>query len=156
VPIVEAGTAAPGFTLSDQDGSEVSLSDLEGQTSVLVFYPLDFSPTCTDQLNVYQEVLGELEEQGVRLYGISVDSAFAHKAFREHLGITFPLLADFEPKGEVARAYGVYIHERGHNQRALVMVGPDLEVKWSFQAPTPLEIPGANLIFDALAGQHAG
>ena len=155
MPIIEAGTAAPDFTLTDQDGNEVSLSDLEGQTSVLVFYPMDFSPTCTDQLNVYQEVLGELEEEGAKLYGISVDSAFAHKAFRDHLGVTIPLLADFEPKGAVAKAYGVYIHERGHNQRALVMIGPDLEVKWSYQAPTPLEIPGANLIFDALDEQRA-
>jgi len=154
MPIIEAGTAAPDFTLSDQDGNDVALSDLEGQTSVLVFYPLDFSPTCTDQLNVYQEVLGELGEQGARLYGISVDSAFAHKAFQDHLGITFPLLADFEPKGEVAKAYGVYIDERGHSQRALVMIGPELVVKWSFQASTPLEIPGANLIFDALEEQR--
>ncbi|MEK6227846.1 MAG: redoxin domain-containing protein [Actinomycetota bacterium] len=150
MPIIEAGTAAPDFTLTDQDGNEVSLSDLEGQTNVLVFYALDFSPTCTDQLNVYQEVLGELEEQGAKLYGISIDSAFAHKAFQDHLGVTIPLLADFEPKGEVAKAYGVYIDERGHNQRALVMIGPDLEVKWSYHAPTSLEIPGANLIFDAL------
>ena len=155
MPIIEAGTPAPDFTLSDQDGNDVSLADLEGKTSVLVFYPMDFSPTCTDQLNVYQEVLGDLEEKGARLYGISVDSAFAHKAFQGHLGITFPLLADFEPKGQVARAYGAYIDERGHNQRALVMVGPDLEVKWSFQSPTPLEIPGANLIFDALEEQRA-
>jgi len=154
MPIIEAGTAAPDFTLSDQDGNDVALSDLEGQTSVLVFYPLDFSPTCTDQLNVYQEVLGELGDQGARLYGISVDSAFAHKAFQDHLGITFPLLADFEPKGEVAKAYGVYIDERGHSQRALVMIGPELVVKWSFQASTPLEIPGANLIFDALEEQR--
>jgi len=148
--MIEPGAAAPDFTLADQDGREVSLADLEGQTSVLVFYPLDFSPTCTDQLNVYQEVLPELAERGVSLYGVSVDSAFAHKAFREHLGISIPLLADFNPKGEVARAYGVYIDERGHNQRALVMIGPDLRVVWAYQAPTPLEIPGANLIFDAL------
>ena len=79
-----------------------------------------------------------------------MDSAFAHKAFQEHLGISIPLLADFHPKGEVAKAYGVYIDERGHNQRALVMIGPDLSVKWAYQSPTPLEIPGANLIFDAL------
>ena len=120
---------------------------------MLVFYPLDFSPMCTDQLNVYQEVLGDLEQQGAGLYGISVDSAFAHKAFRERLGITFPLLADFNPKGEVARRYGVYTEERGHSRRALVMVGPDLEVNWSHEAPSPLEIPGANLIFDALAAR---
>lgn len=148
--MIEPGSRAPDFTLRDQDGHEVSLSDLEGQTTVLAFYPLDFSPTCTDQLNVYQEVLPELEEKGVKLLGISVDSAFAHKAFQKHLGISIPLLADFNPKGEVAKAYGVYIDERGHNQRALVMIGPDLTVKWAHQAPTPLEIPGANLIFDAL------
>jgi len=148
--MIEPGTKAPGFALSDQDGNEVSLSSLEGQTSVLVFYPLDFSPVCTDQLNVYQEILPDLEQQGAKLYGISVDSAFAHKAFQERLGISIPLLADFNPKGEVARAYGVYIDERGHSQRALVMIGPDLTVKWAHQATSPLEVPGANLIFDAL------
>ena len=148
--MIEPGTRAPDFTLSDQDGGQVSLSDMGGQTAVLVFYPLDFSPTCTDQLNLYQEVLPELEGRGVRLLGISVDSAFAHKAFREHLGISIPLLADFHPKGEVAKAYGVYIDERGHSQRALVMVRPDQSVRWAHAAPTPLEIPGANLIFDAL------
>ena len=148
--MIEAGTKAPDFTLSDQDGNEISLADLEGQTSVLVFYPMDFSPVCTDQLNVYQEVLPQLDEQGAKLYGVSVDSAFAHKAFQGHLGLTIPLLADFNPKGEVAKAYGVYIDERGHNQRALVMIGPDLTVKWAHQASSPLEVPGANLIFDAL------
>ena len=149
--MIEPGSEAPDFTLPDQDGQEVSLADLRGQTTVLAFYPLDFSPTCTDQLNVYQEVLGELEARGARLLGISVDSAFAHKAFRERLGLTIPLLADFNPKGEVARRYGVYIDERGHSHRALVMIGPDLTVVWSHRSPSPLEIPGANLIFDALA-----
>ena len=149
--MIEPGSAAPDFALPDQDGNIVRLEDLRGQTSVLVFYPMDWSPVCTDQLNVYQEVLGELEEAGSKLVGISVDSAFCHKAFQDHLGITIPLLADFEPKGEVARSYGVYINSRGHNRRALVMIGPDGVVKWSYQSPSPLEIPGANLIFDALA-----
>lgn len=148
--MIEPGTVAPDFTLADQDGNDVSLSDLKGQTSVLVFYPLDFSPTCTNQLNIYQEVLPDLEARGVKLYGVSVDSAFSHKAFQERLGVSIPLLADFHPKGEIAKDYGVYIDERGHNQRALVMIGPDLKVIWVHQAPTPLEIPGANLIFDAL------
>jgi peroxiredoxin len=151
--MIEPGTPAPDFTLRDQDGKKVSLEDLRGQTSVLVFYPLDFSPVCTDQLNIYQEVLPDLEAKGVKLYGVSVDSAYCHKAFQSQLGISIPLLADFEPKGEVARRYGVYIDGRGHNERALVMIGPDLIVRWSHQSPTPLEIPGANLIFDAL--EHA-
>jgi peroxiredoxin (alkyl hydroperoxide reductase subunit C) len=152
--MIAAGDEAPDFSLPDQDGNIVSLEDLRGQTSVLVFYPGDWSPVCTDQLNVYQEVLGDLNEQGARLYGVSVDSAFSHKAFQQHLGVTFPLLADFHPKGEVSREYGAFIEERGHNNRSLVMVGPDLTVLWSFASPTPLEIPGANLIFDALS-QHS-
>ena len=122
---------------------------------MLAFYPLDFSPTCTDQLNVYQEVLGELEQQGVSLLGVSVDSAFAHKAFQDHLGISIPLLADFHPKGAVARDYGVFIEERGHSERALVMIDPEGTVMWSHVSATPLEIPGVNLIFDALDKQRA-
>ena len=84
-----------------------------------------------------------------------MDSAFSHKAFQQHLGISIPLLADFHPKGEVSRAYGAFIDERGHNHRALVMIGPDLVVEWAHQSPSPLEIPGANLIFDALAAHAA-
>jgi peroxiredoxin (alkyl hydroperoxide reductase subunit C) len=148
--MIQPGAEAPDFSLFDQDGKTVSLAGLRGQTIVLVFYPNDWSPVCTDQLNLYQEVLGELEEKGARLYGVSVDSAWSHKAFQEHLGITIPLLSDFHPKGEVSRQYGAFIEERGHNNRSLVMVGPDGTVLWSHAAPTPLEIPGANLIFDAL------
>lgn len=148
--MIEPGSPAPDFTLPNQDGQQVSLADLRGRTTVLAFYPMDFSPICTDQLNVYQEVLAELHGRGATLYGISVDSAFAHKAFQNHLGITIPLLADFHPKGEVARRYGVYIEERGHSHRALVLIGPDLDVRWAHQSASPLEVPGANLIFDAL------
>jgi peroxiredoxin len=157
--VIEVGAAAPDFTLPNQDGHEVRLEDLRGKRSVLVFYPLDFSPVCTDQLNVYNEVLGELEEQGVQLYGVSVDSAYAHKAFQQHLGIRIPLLADFHPKGEVAKAFGVYDERWGNSSRALVMIGPDLTVEWVHRSPSALEIPGANLIFDALAqrtGSPAG
>ena len=99
--MIEPGTKAPAFTLPDQDGNDVSLSDFAGRRLVLAFYPLDFSPVCTDQLSIYQEVLGEIEARGAALVGISVDSAFCHAAFREKLGLTIPLLADFHPKGEV-------------------------------------------------------
>lgn len=148
--MVEPGTDAPDFTLTDQDGKRVSLEDLRGQTSVLVFYPLDFSPVCTDQLNVYDEVLDELANEGAQLYGVSVDSAYCHKAFQTELGIRIPLLADFHPKGAVAKAYGVYDERWGNASRALVMIDPDLKIKWAHRAPSALEIPGANLIFDAL------
>jgi peroxiredoxin len=121
---------------------------------VLVFYPADFSRVCTDQLSVYQEVLPQLEEAGAELVGISVDSAFCHKAFREHQGLSIPLLADFHPKGEVAKAYGVWSEDYGVSGRALVMVGPDGVVQWSYLSP-PLEVPGANLIFDALEQRTA-
>jgi peroxiredoxin (alkyl hydroperoxide reductase subunit C) len=153
--MIAPGTPAPDFKLRDQDGQKVTLESLRGQTTVLVFYPSDFSPVCTDQLNVYQEVLGELEAAGAKLYGVSVDSAWTHKAFQERLGITIPLLADFHPKGEVARAFGVYNDDYGVSTRALVMIGADLVVKWAHESPSPLEIPGANLIFDALEAHAA-
>ena len=142
--MIEPGSVAPDFTLPDQDGNKVSLADFRGRTVVLVFYPADFSPTCTDQLNVYQEVLPQIEEQGATLVGISVDGAF-----QQQLGVSIPLLSDFHPKGEVAKAYGVFVEDFGVAGRALVMVDPEGIVTWAYQSP-PLEIPGANLIFDAL------
>jgi peroxiredoxin len=147
--VIEAGAPAPDFTLPDQDGGHVSLADLRGQTVVLVFYPGDFSPTCTDQLSVYQQALGEFETRGVRLFGVSVDSAFCHKAFQRHLGLTIPLLADFHPKGEVAKAYGIWSEDYGQSGRALVVVGPDGRVEWSHLAP-PLEVPAPDLVLEAL------
>jgi len=148
--VIAAGTKAPDFSLPDQDGSTVSLADFAGTKLVLCFYPLDFSPVCTDQLSLYQEVLGELESQGAKLVGISVDSSYCHAAFREKLNLTMPLLADFNPKGEVSQAYGAWIDGAGMSSRALVLI-EDGEVKWSYAAPNPGEIPGANLIFDALS-----
>jgi peroxiredoxin len=150
--MIEAGAPAPDFALPDQDGNVVTLESLRGKRVVLVFYPSDFSPVCTDQLNVYQEVLGELRERGAELYGVSVDSNWCHKAFQRHLGVDIPLLADFHPKGAVSEAYGVWAEKYGVAKRALVMIGPDGKVEWAYKSPSPLEIPGANLIFDALDG----
>lgn len=147
--MIEPGTEAPGFTLADQDGNEISLADYRERRVVIAFYPLDFSPVCTDQLSIYEEVLPEIEERGGSLVGISVDSQFCHKAFRDRHGLTMPLLADFEPKGAVASSYGAYLPGWGHANRSLVMV-EDGVVSWSYATATPLEIPGANLIFDAL------
>jgi peroxiredoxin len=148
--MIAPGTPAPEFSLRDQDGNEVSLSDFRGRKVVLVFYPLDFSPVCSDQLSIYEEILPEVEEKGATLVGISVDSSWAHRAFRETLGITITLLSDFEPKGKVAQAYGAYLDGTGHSNRSLVLVDEDGAVRWVHESPTPLEIPGANLIFDAL------
>ena len=152
--MIEPGERAPDFTLPDQDGNPVSLEDLRGQRILLVFYPLDFSPVCTDQLSVYDEVLGELEARGVELFGVSVDSAYCHKAFQGHLGTSIPLLADFNPKGEVARSFGVYSEDHGVTARALVLIGPEGAVEWSYRSPSPLEIPGADLIVEALERQQ--
>jgi peroxiredoxin len=148
--VIEAGAPAPDFTLVDQDGGHVTLSDFRGRTVVLAFYPADFSPTCTDQLSVYQERLGELEERGVQLLGISVDGAFCHRAFAKHLGVTIPLLADFHPKGEVAKAYGIWSEDFGQSGRGLVVVGPEGAVEWSYLSP-PLEVPDPELVFAALS-----
>jgi peroxiredoxin len=153
--MIAAGEPAPEFTLRDQTGQKVSLADFRGGKVLLVFYPLDFSPVCSDQLSVYQEVKPEIEAKGVTMIGISVDSGFAHKAFQESLGIDTQLLADFEPKGEVARAYGAYIERAGTANRSLVLIDEEGTVEWVHESPTPLEIPGANLIFDALASPGA-
>jgi peroxiredoxin len=150
--IAAAGTTVPAFSLVREDGSRFTQEDLAGRTSVLVFYPFAFSPVCTDQLNLYEEMLDRFAAAGATLYGVSCDARWSQKAFREKLGITIEQLSDFEPKGETCRAFGVY-HPGGFAHRALVMVGPDGVVQWSHMASNPGELPGANLIFDALAAR---
>ena len=145
------GQEAPDFTLRNQDGKKVTLSELRGQTVVLVFYPLDWSPVCTDQLNLSQDAIADFTKEGATLYGISVDSAFSHKAFQEHLGVEFDLLADFEPKGAVAREYDMYIDKHGTTERGFAVIDPDGKVKHWHKSPSPLEIPAASLIVDALS-----
>jgi peroxiredoxin len=148
--MISAGEKAPDFTLRDQDGEDVSLADFRGKKVLLVFYPFDFSSVCSDQLSVYQEVKPEIEARGVTMIGISVDHPYAHKAFREKLGIDTTLLADFEPKGEVAKAYGSYVDKVGMANRTLVLIDEEGSVEWSYESPSLGEAPGANLIFDAL------
>jgi peroxiredoxin (alkyl hydroperoxide reductase subunit C) len=150
VSIVQAGAPAPEFSLGRGDGSKLTTEDLDGQTTVLVFYPFAFSPVCTDQLNLYQEVLDELAARGATLYAVSCDATWSQTAFKEKLGISIEQLSDFEPKGAACRAFGVY-HPGGFPQRALVIIGPDRVIKWSYEAPSPGDLPGANLIFDGLA-----
>jgi peroxiredoxin len=149
--MIAAGSPAPDFTLRDQDGEKVSLSDFRGRRVMLIFYPGDFSPVCGDQLSLYQEVKPEIAAKGVELVGISVDSFFAHKAFQEKLGFDTTLLSDFEPKGEVARAYGSYLDGLGFANRTLVLIDANGQVEWTYESPNPGEFPGANVIFDALA-----
>jgi peroxiredoxin len=152
--VISPGEPAPPFTLRREDGNTFTPEDLQGKTTVLVFYPFAFSPVCTDQFNLYEEVLDEFKAQGATLYGVSCDATWSQKAFREKLGVTIEQLSDFEPKGEACRAFDVY-HPGGFPQRALVIIGPDGKVKWGYEAEVPTELPGANLIFDGLAAAGA-
>jgi peroxiredoxin (alkyl hydroperoxide reductase subunit C) len=149
--VIEAGRPAPEFSLATADGGAFTRADLIGATTVLVFYPFAFSPTCTDQLAVYNEVLADFAGRGVTLYGVSCDATWSQRAFKDQLGIDIEQLSDFEPKGAACRAFGV-LHPGGFPQRALVLIGPDGVVRWSYEAPSPGDLPGANLIFDALNG----
>ncbi|HEV3070901.1 MAG TPA: redoxin domain-containing protein [Solirubrobacteraceae bacterium] len=147
--MLEPGASAPEFSLSTEHGEPFTEQDLQGKTSVLVFYPFAFSPVCTDQLQVYERELTEPRAQGVEIYGVSCDSTWAQKAFREKLGVSIPQLSDFEPKGVACKAFGV-LHEGGFPQRALVIVGPDGVVRWSYQAPSPADLPGAHMVLGGL------
>jgi peroxiredoxin (alkyl hydroperoxide reductase subunit C) len=155
VAIIAPGTRVPAFVLRREDGSGFTQADLEGATTVLVFYPFAFSPVCTNQLQVYEEALPELRERGAVVYGVSTDASYSQKAFRESLGVTIEQLSDFEPKGATARAFGAYFEPGGMTNRALVIVGPDAVVTWSYLADNPGELPGVNLIFDGLAAARA-
>jgi peroxiredoxin (alkyl hydroperoxide reductase subunit C) len=152
---LQAGTPVPEFTLKTEELEDFTRADLEGRTTVLVFFPGAFSPVCTDQLQVYEEVVDELREQGVDMYGVSCDGPFALKAFREKLGVSIPLLSDFEPKGAMSRAFDAYFEPAGFSDRALVLVGPDLTVLWSHGAENPGELPGVNLIVDAISATRS-
>ena len=149
--IVAPGTPAPEFTLKREDGSDFTREDLQGQTTVLVFYPFAFSPTCNDQLQIYEEALDDFAAQGATLYGVSTDASWSQRAFKEKLGVTIEQLSDFEPKGDAARAFGAYFEPGGMTNRALVIIGPDAVVRWSHLADSPGDLPGVGLIFDGLA-----
>jgi peroxiredoxin len=150
--VLAAGEPAPEFALARASGGEpFTHHDLSGQVTVLVFYPFAFSTVCTDQMSIYNELLDEFTARGATLYGVSCDAVWSQRAWREQLGLGIEQLSDFEPKGATCRAFGV-LHERGMPERALVVVGPDRVIKWSYQAPNLADLPGANLIFDALDG----
>jgi peroxiredoxin (alkyl hydroperoxide reductase subunit C) len=146
---IAAGEPVPAFTLKGDQDRIFTDADLTGTTTVLVFYPFAFSPVCTDQLSLYDDLRDEFDARGAVLYGVSCDAVWSQRAFKDKLGISIEQLSDFEPKGETCRAFGVY-HPGGFPQRALVVTGPDAVVKWSYQADSPGDLPGANLIFDAL------
>jgi peroxiredoxin len=150
--VVEPGQPAPSFRLKRFSGEDFTNGDLQGQTTVFVFYPNAFSSVCTDQFQIYNEVLEEFRDAGAVLYGVSCDHANSQEAFRRSLGIEIEMLSDFHPKGEVTKAFGAYFEPAGFPTRALVIIGPDGVVRWSWEGEHPGVLPGANLIFDGLAG----
>jgi peroxiredoxin len=144
-----AGTPAPDFTLASTPDQTVSLRDYRGRPVILAFYPADWSPVCGDQMALYNEVLSEFERYGAKLFGISVDSAWCHAAFAGERKLHFPLLADFEPKGAVARRYGAYRDGDGFTERALFVIDGAGIIRWSYVSPVAVN-PGADGIVRAL------
>lgn len=145
-----AGSPAPEFSLARHEAAPFGPRDLMGNTTVLVFYPFAFSPVCTDQLAVYNEVVEDFATEGATLYGVSCDATWSQQAFKAQLNIDIEQLSDFEPKGRASAALGV-LHPGGFCERALMVFGPDAVLRWSYVGETPGDLPGANLIFDALA-----
>jgi peroxiredoxin len=146
---LQPGTTAPEFTLKTTPDQSVSLSDFRGQPVILAFYPADWSLVCSDQMSLYNEILPEFRRHQAELLGISVDGAWCHAAFSTHRKLHFPLLADFEPKGAVARAYGVYRDSDGFTERALFVIDADGVIRWTHVSPVGVN-PGADGILAAL------
>jgi peroxiredoxin len=146
---LEPGTPAPEFELKTTPDQSVRLADFRGRGLIIAFYPADWSPVCTDQMALYNEVLPEFRRLGAELVGVSVDGAWCHRAFAEHRNLHFPLLADFEPKGEMAKCYGVYDQGGGVSERALFVLDGDGVIRWSYVSPIGVN-PGADGILTAL------
>ena len=146
---LRAGTPAPDFSLHSTPDQTVALSDFRGRPVVLAFYPADWSPVCGDQMALYNEVLPAFRDYDAELLGLSVDSVWCHAAFAQSRNLEFPLLADFEPKGAVAKAYRAYREGDGFAQRALYVIDKDGVIFWNYLSPVEVN-PGADGILAAL------
>jgi peroxiredoxin len=153
--LIPVGAAAPDFELHSTPDQTVQLADFRGRPVVLTFYPADWSPVCGDQMALYNEMWREFEEYGAQLLGISVDGVWCHRAFAEARKLRFPLLADFEPKGNVSRRYGAYREKDGFCERALFVIDAAGIVRWNYLSPVGVN-PGADGIFDALKALAPG
>jgi peroxiredoxin len=149
------GTPAPDFSLQSTPDQAVSLSDFRGQPVILAFYPADWSPVCGDQMQLYNEILSDFRQFNAELIGISVDGIWCHLAFAETRKLHFPLLADFEPKGAVARQFGVYREHDGTSERALFVIDAEGIIRWSYVSPVGIN-PGADGILRALEALTQG
>jgi peroxiredoxin len=144
------GAQAPDFALPDASGQTVRLSDFHGQPVVLVFYPLDWSPGCSQQLDLYEQEIEEFRSRGAQLLAVSVDSLYSHGAWAAVRGLSFPLLADFQPKGEVARSYGVWREHDGFSERALYVIDPNGRIAHSHVSPYLHHIPDIYELLEAV------
>lgn len=147
--ILQAGTLAPNFTLHVTPDQTISLSELKGKPIILAFYPADWSPVCSDEMSLFNEILPEFRKYKAELLGISVDGSWCHDAFAKTNHLHFPLLSDFEPKGAVAKQYGVYRYQGGICERALFVIDKNGTITWSYLSPVG-ENPGADGILEAL------
>jgi peroxiredoxin len=147
--ILTKGTRAPDFTLQVTPDQSLSLSEFAGRRVILAFYPADWSPVCGDQMSLYNHILPEFRRYGAELLGLSVDGAWCHQAFAHDRKLHFALLADFEPKGAVARSYGAYRRTEGVAERALFVIDEKGMIAWSYCSPIAVN-PGADGILDAL------
>jgi peroxiredoxin len=147
--ILPPGTPAPEFTLHCTPDQTISLSQLRGKPVILAFYPADWSPVCGDQVALYNEILSEFHKHQAELLGVSVDGVWCHAAFSTDRKLHFPLLADFEPKGSVAKTYGVYNESAGLTERALFVIDKEGVIRWSYLSPMGMN-PGADGILTAL------
>jgi len=147
--ILNPGVAAPDFTLHVTPDQKLSLSELRGRPVIVAFYPADWSPVCGDQMALYNEVRSEFQRHGAELLGISVDGVWSHAAFAKDRRLHFPLLADFEPKGAVARSFGAYRSDDGFCERALFVIDKNGVIFWSYCSPVGVN-PGADGILQAL------
>lgn len=144
-----AGAKAPAFTLKTTPDQAISLSDFKGQPVILAFYPADWSPVCGDELALFNQVLPEFKKYNAELLGISVDSAWSHLAYAQNRNLHFPLLSDYNPKGEIAARYGVYLPKDGEAARALFVIDGKGMIRWSYLSPIGVS-PGADGILNAL------
>jgi peroxiredoxin len=149
---LQPGVLAPDFSLPSSTGGSIRLLELRGNPTVLVFYPADDSPVCSNQLALYNEALSLFQEYDAQLIGISTDSVASHRTFASSLNLRFPLLADDNPQGAVSRMYGVYDAKDGVSERALYVLDADGVIQWSHLSPRDVN-PGANGILDALESQ---
>ena len=152
---LEPNKQAPDFTLNSTPDQRLALRDFRGKLVILAFYPADWSPVCSDQMALYNEVLPEFRRLGAELLGISVDGVWCHLAFSKDRKLRFPLLADFEPKGEVARMYGAYRKGDGVSERALFVLDREGIIRWSYVSPVGIN-PGADGILEALEALQQG